>query len=225
MKLNKPTAIRVILLVLAVAFALYFVKELQSHLSENRPRESVLVATTDILPNMLITSENVGYTEAPEGSRMHGTLQDPQLVVGKKATTIIFKGEQILSQKVTDGALAINSNERALGIPVDSVRAVGMTIKPGNKVDIYWYPDNQENKLATNKEDVINKAKLIATESIVLDILNQNSQSVFTVAPGVQEAKDRNSATPNVTVLKVRNEEVADIVTALYSGYVYLVKR
>lgn len=224
MQLTKPWIIRIVIVIAALAVGTYSAFELRNYFSNNRPQEKVLVAATDIMPNMTITTENVGYVEMPQGSKMHDSIQKPEQVIGKKSTTYIYKGEQFLSQKVTESDLAIEANERALGVPVDSVKAVGMTIKPGNKVDIYWLPKESAQHL-TQKTDVITQAKLIAQGSTILDLVNKNSQSVFAVAPAVQEENKRDSGAPSVAVIKVQNNEVPAIVTAVGNGEVYLVKR
>lgn len=222
MKIIKPNLIRVFILVLALAFGVFSAMKLQQYYSSNRPQEKILIAATDIMPNMVITSESIGYAQVPQGSAMPGSLQKPKLIVGKRAATVIYKGEQFLPQKLAKSNFTIEPGERALGIPVDSVRAVGMTIQPGNRVDVYSLPGADNGQL--NREaEVVAQARLIASNSTILDVLNKDSQSIFTITAA--EDKNRNTAALGVAVVKVRNEEVVGIVTAVGSGHVYLVKR
>lgn|GEM_PF-6495565 len=91
MQITKPKIIRILILVIALSIGTYSALELQKYFSNNRPSEKILVAATDIMPNIAITTENVGYVEMPQGSKMSGSIQNPTLVIGKKSRTFIYK--------------------------------------------------------------------------------------------------------------------------------------
>lgn len=222
---KSPVFRRLLLVILALAVAGYSTFELRGYLEKNRPHEQVLVAKKDIMPYAVITADDLGYITLPVGSKMQGSIQDPKQVIGKKATTTIFRSEQILPQKLAEGPL-LNPDEREVGVPTDLVRAVGMTVRPGNNVDVYWLPEEKKG-LPTKEQPGIQQAQLIAENAVVVDVINKNNASVFSAAPAPQEERNRSNGgnAPAVVVLKVKSGEVQGIVTAVGNGTIYLSKR
>lgn len=202
---------------------------LKSWAAQNRPTEKVLVASHDIPAYRVITSQDLGYITLPLGSKQGGTVQDPREAIGKVAVTTIYRGEQILPQKLGENSLLIGPEERQISIPVDAVKAVGLTLNAGDKVDVYWVPD--ANKNAPSKEAVqdIVPGKIIAENATVIDIKNKNSQSLLGEIrnslnnPG--NNNKNNDQQPAIGILKVKNSEVPQITGATASGMIILVKR
>lgn len=227
---RKPIIRRLFLLIIAVAIAVYSTLELKDYLEQQRPSEQVLVAKNDIPAYSVITSNDLGYLTKPVGSRSQESIQDPNQIIGRAAAMTIFKGEEILPAKLMDSPLVIGETERAIGVPVDIVRAVGMNLAPGNKVDIYWLPKEEETTLPGQEKGPPQKAQAIAYDAIVLDILNQKNDSMFSglvPLPETQGARQNNtnSDAPSVAVLRIKSSEVQDVVTAVEKGSIYLVKR
>lgn len=226
MRLFRSPVFRWLLLVIvALAVAGYSTYELKGYLEKNRPQEQVLVAKKDIMPYTVITADDLGYIILPEGSKMQGSIQDPKQVIGKRAMATIFRSEQILPQKLAEGLL-LGQDEREVGVPTDLVRAVGMTVKPGDNVDVYWLPEEKKG-LPTKDQPAIQQAQLIAENAVVVDVINKNNASVFSAAPATQEERNRSNdgSAPAVVVLKVKSGDVQKIVTAIGNGTVYLSKR
>lgn len=223
---KSPVFRRLLLVILALAVAGYSTLELKGYLEKNRPHEQVLVARNDIMPYAVVTANDLGYANLPAGSKLPGSIQDPKQVVGKKATATIFKNEQILPQKLAESPLSLNPDEREVGVPTDLVQAVGMTVRPGNNVDVYWLPEEKKG-LPTKDQPGIQQAQLIAENAVVVDVINKNNASVFSAAPAPQEERNRSNGgnAPAVVVLKVKNEEVQRIVTSVGNGTIYLSKR
>jgi Flp pilus assembly protein CpaB len=222
---RSPVFRWLLLVVVALAVAGYSTYELKGYLEKNRPQEQVLVAKKDIMPYTVITADDLGYITLPEGSKMQGAIQDPKQVIGKRAVVTIFRSEQILPQKLAEGLL-LGQDEREVGVPTDLVRAVGMTVKPGDNVDVYWLPE-AKNGLPTKDQPAIQQAQLIAENAVVVDAVNKNNTSVFSAAPAPQEERSRpnDGSAPAVVVLKVKSGDVQKIVTAIGNGTVYLSKR
>lgn len=68
-----------------------------------------------------------------------GSVSDAALVVGRIATTSIFKGEVIVEKRFQEGqgALDIPQGMQAVSVPAKAVQAVGGAIRPGMSVDVY----------------------------------------------------------------------------------------
>jgi len=217
MRPNKTIIIRVLLIVLATTIAGFSMYQYKDYVATNRPLKKVLVAKADILPYAVITSESLVYKQLPEGSKHEKSVQDPKEIVGKKTTETIYKGEQILPQKLTESSLALKQEDRAVGIPIDIVKAAGMTINPGNNVDVYWL---EGDKATLTTEEDMRQAELIAVNATILDVLNTQNQSMYNITTNAEEGK-----APTVAVLKVNNSEVQSIITAIGNGTIYLAKR
>ncbi|GBF33954.1 hypothetical protein DCCM_3065 [Desulfocucumis palustris] len=121
-------------LVIAVASAY----ALRQYSVNNQEITQVLVAGRDIMPYTVITQDYLGWRKAPKGAQEPGTVQNPKEVVGKMTGTVIFAGEQIRKEKLSDPGLSLQPTERAIAIPSNSVKSVGGTIMPGDIVDLYW---------------------------------------------------------------------------------------
>ncbi|GBF34167.1 hypothetical protein DCCM_3279 [Desulfocucumis palustris] len=121
-------------MVIAVASAY----ALRQYSMNNQEITRVLVAGRDIMPYTVITQDYLGWRNAPKGAQEPGTVQNPKEVVGKMAGTVIFAGEQIRKEKLSDPGLSLQPTERAIAIPSNSVKSVGGTIMPGDIVDLYW---------------------------------------------------------------------------------------
>lgn len=225
--LNKRIILRVLLVLIALAIGIISALELRDYMARNTPHEKVLVAKADIMPYAVIRSEYLTYKQMPVGSRIPGSLQDPRQVVGKRTLATIYKGEQILPQKLAESPLVLSANERAVAIPVDTVRAVGMNIKPGDKVDVYWIPKAKQEFINTKNETEIREASKIASDSTVLDVLNKENASVFNnfLSENAGQNKTNKSSAPSVVVIKVKNSEVKNVLTAVGNGTVYLAKK
>lgn len=212
-KLKNPKFRKALLIIVALAVAGFSTFELKRFLETNRPTKRVLVAKSDIMPQTVITSNDLGFVNLPAGSKLPGSLQDPKQIVGKKATTTIYMNEQILPQKVTESQMALGPGERIVSAPTDAVTAVGFTIKPGDTVDVYWLHDGKK-PLPFEEQKTIQQAQLLAESATVIDIINKNNNN-----------RNKAENIPNVVVLKIKTAEVQPFVTAVGNGTIYLVKR
>jgi Flp pilus assembly protein CpaB len=216
-----------LLVIIALAVGGFSTFQLKIFLEKNRPTEQVLVARRDIMPQAVIISGDIGFADLPVGSRIPGSIQDPKEVVGKKAVMTIFKNEQILPQKLADANLELSPGERQVGLPIDVVSAVGMTIKPGDIVDVYWQPPDEKGLPSSKDQPGVQQARKIAEYAVVVDLINKNNTSAYSAATALPEERKRGTVddTPSVVVLKVKSDYVQAIATAVGNGRIYLVKR
>ncbi|MBM7854942.1 Flp pilus assembly protein CpaB [Desulfohalotomaculum tongense] len=212
--------------------------KLRDYLIDNRPTEQVLVAGRDIMPYSVITSEDIKYIEIPLGSSLSGTAKNPKEVIGKRANTVLYKNEQILLKKLSDSSLIVEEDEGLVGIPVDAIRAVGFKIRPGDVVDIYWINDRQSSDLPTRKStdasDEVERAQLVAEQAVIIDVLDKRNVSIYKQAllnapeeameEAIREKKSTLSMTA-VAVIKIKNKDVENVITAIGNGTSYFCKR
>lgn len=68
-----------------------------------------------------------------------GAVSNAAIVVGRTATTSIFKGEVIVEKRFQEGqgTLDIPQGMQAVSVPTKAVQAVGGAIRPGMSVDVY----------------------------------------------------------------------------------------
>lgn len=225
--LGFPGVKRFLMVFIAVGIAVGSALGLKGWAFKNQPLEQVLVASRDILAYKAITVDDLGYVSMPAGSRQAGAVQDPRQVIGKTALTPIYRGEQILLQKLEDSSLVVNSGERKISVPVDAVGAVGMSINAGDRVDVYWVPEKQENEKAG--QDLI-PGKLIATGAVVVDVKNKSAESLLgeiRASLNTTQANNRNGndKSPAIVVLKVKESEAATLAGASVDGKIILAKK
>lgn len=213
------------MLVLAIALAvgLYSALEVRHYLERARPTEQVLVAKRDIPPKAVITRDDVGYVALPPGSKVPGTVQDLSQVVGRRAVASIHKDEQIPPDKLGESNLALGSEERQAGVPVDVVSTVGMTLRPGNVVDVYCLPDEKREMPSREGQQGIPQAYLVAEGAVVVDVLVKTNSTSSPAEERRQQTVSNNSQM--VAILKVKASEAQAVATAVGNGRIYLVKR
>lgn len=221
--LKNPALRRVLLIIVALAVASFSTFKIKTLMEKNRPAEQVLVARRDIPSQSVVTAGDIGYATLPLGSRMPGSIQDPQKVVGRKTNSTIYKNEQILPQKLGNAPLEVEPGERAVAVPVDAVHGVGMTLRQGNSVDVYFI-EKDEAKLS-NEKAVIRQAQLVAEGAVVVDVVNKSGVSVFNIAPEPNDSEKRTESAPSVVVLKVKDSEAQNVATAVENGTIYLARK
>lgn len=123
----------------------FFITNLKKSTSEaNTPTTPVVVATSDIAENTVITAKMVEVKQLPSSAVTAGTARTAEEIVGKIAKYPVSAGEQIVTQRLktagsddgTDLSYQLKGDERAITISVDEVTGVSGFIKSGDTVDI-----------------------------------------------------------------------------------------
>lgn len=110
-----------------------------------RDLQTVVLALTDIEANTIINHEHIREVYIPRKLIIPGSISSIDQVVGKTASENIFKGEQIINnrlvqQKVTDRfSSIIPQGYRAVTIKIDPSTGVGGFIKNNDYIDILVY--------------------------------------------------------------------------------------
>lgn len=211
MRANKKVLILAIILGLATVFSLsIYMKKSGTIAVDQGAYTEVLVAANDISENVKITEEMLVSQSMPLDSVHPDALKATSDVVGSISKMEIIKGEQILSNKVSQGksdeslAYRIPDNMRAISIPIDEVMGVAGFINRGDKIDI----------LVTYSNDEITKVTTTYTQL----------QNIEVLAVGSAKQGDPVSQTelPSTLTLLVKAEQAEVLVYALSNGSINL---
>ena len=105
------------------------------------PTTRVLAAASDLKLGSVITSADLTTVDFA-GQPPAGTLQKPEGVIGRGVTSVIYKGEPLMEERLalpgSGGGMAaiIPRGMRAIAVRVDEVVGVAGFVTPGMKVDV-----------------------------------------------------------------------------------------
>lgn len=121
--------VAVIAAILTMAFAYYYIRENE----ENKPTYLVaVVAVQDIPENTKITEDMITAKEVISSDIVAGNLNSVDDAVGMFASTNVYKGEQILKNRLLDAA---KDTESAFSYKIpDGMRTVTISINPTSAV-------------------------------------------------------------------------------------------
>ncbi len=137
--------IAVVFGVLAAAWVLHHVRQLETQIAEARGGASAtvdIVITNDAIPiGSRIEAENLRLVRWPMEVLPEGAFHDVDLAVGTIARTTIERNQPVLqSQLVAQGSgllpLMITEGMRAVSVKVDNVTGVSGFITPNSRVDV-----------------------------------------------------------------------------------------
>ena len=130
----------------AAAFLLYnYLNKISEPVIIQVEKTNVVVASTDIFPNTLITEDMLTVKSIPVEAVHSQSISDKAEVLGNVSSSQIITGEQILSSKLItpgesadDGTLAyaIAPGMRAITVAVNYTEGLSNMIMPENMVDI-----------------------------------------------------------------------------------------
>lgn len=127
-------------------------------------------ARTEIQPGML------ELTKVPANALLGGAFSSSDLVVGRIARIPIYKGEQLVQDKLasekSDLGLSyiVPHGMRAMGVKVDKVIGAGGLIRPGDRVDVIGVVDVKYKDLTTDKEFTETRSFTLAQNIPVLAV-------------------------------------------------------
>src|ERR1700722_5997819 len=141
--LNKPPPTILIAVVLALGTGLLLFNYLSSvsHTAQAVPMRSVMVATHEIPPRTLITSEMITMHDRPADSVDSDASTSAGSVVGQIAIIDIPAGATISASKIgrldTGGlTMRVPVGQRAMSIALDPVKGVADLLQAGDHVDV-----------------------------------------------------------------------------------------
>jgi pilus assembly protein CpaB len=159
----------------------------------------VVVAKEDIPARTEITAGMLEVLAMPSNAMLAGAFVDRELVAGRIARIPIYKGEQLVQDKLaserSDLGLAyiVPEGLRAMGVAVNKVVGAGGLVRPGDRVDIIAVLDITYEDIITERDIQITRSFVIAQNVEVLaveqDLKNQIS------APGTTTGASESEGT------------------------------
>jgi pilus assembly protein CpaB len=191
----------------AVAGLLVFVAVNSGSTGGSAPRSitggaetSVVTAKDNIAARTQITSDMLELTKVPANSVLPGALTSTDLVVGRVARIPVYKGEQLLQEKLASGksdlglSYIVPDGQRAMAVKVDKVVGAGGLIRPGDRVDVVAVVDIRYTDITTNKDFTDTRAFTIAQNIEVLAVEQQLENQI--AQPGTGSTAGTNEGTP-----------------------------
>ena len=207
---KKALLIAVIIAILGAGLGHLYLSRLENE-ATGGSRISVLIATKDLKPGMILTEGVLGIRPIPQAyvGERNIYARDAKKVVGIRVSTLIKANEPVLwsdiatmSQPGRDLSSAVQEGKRALSLGGQSSTFEGL-LRPGDRVDILFTPSTGEN------------TSTLLQNILVLSVSGQMSQE-----EGGKATRSRGSVTVSVSI-----EESQVITQAEHQGALKLVLR
>ncbi len=150
---------------------------------------TVVTAKVDIPARTEIKPDMLEISRVPEKALLAGAFASRDLVTGRVARIPIYKGEQVIQEKVASFesnkadlglSFVVPKGQRAMAVKVDKVVGAGGLIRPGDRVDIVGVMDVKYEDIGTERNITLTRSFLIAQDIEVLAVeqklLNQIGQ-------------------------------------------------
>jgi pilus assembly protein CpaB len=155
----------------------------------------VVVAGEQIPARTTITAGMLEIKEIPGNAMLAGAFVEQSLVVGRIARIPIYKGEQLVQEKLaserSDLGLAyiVPEGMRAMAVGVDKVIGAGGLVRPGDRVDVIGVIDINYEDITTERSVDITQAFILAQNVEVLAVEQelQNQIAAFGTTTGASD--------------------------------------
>ena len=187
---------------------------LRSKLNSFENLSTVVVAKADISPGTIISRNNVKVVKMLSAYVSKSSVADLNSILGKRAKSSIYAGEQISFHRVKEEAKSLSSeikeNHLALAIGIDEVSGVGREIKAGDKVDVFVVYENSS------------KAKLLLKAIPILNVVGQGVYGSAENPKGFLKARSDFSSVISSVVVQVTESQAAKLSYASEKGRIRL---
>ena len=128
---------------------------------------------------------------------MPGALGSSELAVGRIARIPVYKGEQIVQEKLastpTDLGLSyiVPTGMRGMGVKIDKVVGAGGLVRPGDHVDVVAVVDVKYTDITTNKDFTETRAITVAQNVEVLAVEQKLENQVRPATTDASAATDQ----------------------------------
>ena len=193
---------RKILLVLAAVIAalgtllvFLYVQGADERAKKDIEAVSVLQAVEDIVPGEAfddaVTAGKIKEVEVPKDQILAGAQNDSEALSGLRATTRIFAGEQITSNKFGGGVvesetLAIPEGMMAISINLTDPARVAGFVNPGSEVTLFVTKVDKNTQLPVYTGTLLEKVMVLGvgtTSTITTTSTNEDGESVTEQLP------------------------------------------
>jgi pilus assembly protein CpaB len=188
----------------------------------------VFVAANEININEPLDEKNVKLEEWPKDRVPEGAVQELKQLEGKYARTRLYKGEPLLTAKLSDTIdnipLTIPDGYRVVTVKVNAASASGGLIRPGDRVDLVVFIRKSAEVPETTTKTILRDVNVFACDSQTerdVDKGTGQSREVQTVsllvkpnqAEAVTLAKELGTMSLTLRRPGDANEEISDGVT------------
>ncbi len=179
----------------------------------------VYVAAKDMPELHEITEDDISEVSIPSDMVSPGSCRDKAQIAGKIVREPIYKGEQILAERLLDIEKAIMSyripdGKRAVSININEQIAVSGLLRPGDHVDIAVSIEREE------LDDAGTKTVFPRTTSIILQDIE-----VLALGQDMTLPDDKLNELPRTITLAVKPVEVEKLVYASEFGIIRIALR
>lgn len=194
------------LLVAAITGALAY-----SYLQELDARVDVVVAARDLPERAQLDSEAVRVVSLPAAAVHAAAVRRTEDAVGRYLAAPVAEGEVLLAHRLSDqgthGALlaALDGHHRAIFVATSLAQGVGAAVRPRDRVDVIFVPDEQRAGVAG--------ARTLLRQVTVLDVRDDRGASL---QGGSEDAELAG------VILRVPAKEAEKLALAMEYGKLYL---
>ncbi len=174
-------------------------------------RAQMVIAARDLPEHTRLEASHLKVVNIEAASRHPQGYSKKEDLIGSFLLQRVFSGEPMLKGKISSSDRyssvlgQIEKDRRAMFVPAPPARGAGGLIRPRQKVDLIFVPNEQKTGEGT--------AKIFLQNALVLDLRNDRGQSL--------SESDRESGFAGV-LLSVTPAEAEKIAYALENGHVYV---
>ena len=197
---------------------------------------AVVVARQNIPARTAIQADMVEVVRVPSNALLGGAFSSSDLAVGRVARIPIYKGEQLVQDKLattkTELGLSyiVPQGHVGLAMKVDKVIGAGGLIRPGDRVDVIAVVDVKYSDIASDKQFTDTRSFYLAENVEVLAV--EQKLENRPVTPGASGSNDGTlvdqpaaDATATVVTLALTTDDAPKVLLADEKGKVRLAVR
>jgi pilus assembly protein CpaB len=194
---------------------------------------TVVTAKQNIAARTEIKEDMLEITKVPSNALLAGAFSDRNLVVGRIARQEIFKGEQLVSEKLASEkrdlglSFVVPQGLRGVGVEVDKVIGAGGLLRPGDRVDVIGVVDVKYTDVATGRDFSETRSFTFAQNIEVLAVEDKLINTVRQGSDQDEASVDQPDANPDaeVVTLAMKPAEVQNLLLASDKGKIRLAVR
>jgi len=218
--LNKDKGLIVLALLLAITAAsvvYWYISGLKSELQDPGQTEIIVVAREEIPRHRVINKEMLQEKTVPLGTKIPGSYDKAEDVVGKVTVAPVFAGQQPVENQLAEIgkgnkglSYMLQNGKRAITLSVNEVSAVAGYILPGDMVDV----------IATMNISDSNGEKITFNTFVI-----QNVRLLAIGAEGADSTRSQAAQAFSTATVEVDTEQIPKLALASDEGRIRLVLR
>lgn len=186
--------------------------------------DSVIVFKDDIQKGTIIQKDMLGIMKLQKDTLIDGTIQNPDLIIGKRSNTFIPRALQLCNEFFSDPELVTGDGNNILSVPMDWIYSFPQTLRRGDLVHFYLLDkkligEDEENKEVFSEERIklSNEKPLISAK--IAYVKDSSNREVIDVTP------DRLDGSAEVAQIEVviSEDKYKLLKTAASNGQIFVI--